>query len=87
MTGMVSHPGLPAMSQPLKIPAQPASPEWITTPGLTGYDEAVRFMEDRAEAIARGEARECIWLVEPPISIRISKHSGVLNKKRVSEQE
>ena len=59
------------MSQPLTSPAQsdpaqPASPEWITTPGLTGYDEAVRFMEDRAEAIARGEARECIWLVEHP---------------------
>ncbi|QYX57384.1 lipoyl(octanoyl) transferase LipB [Roseovarius sp. SCSIO 43702] len=41
-------------------------PEWITTPGLTGYDEATAFMEARAEAIARGEARECIWLVEHP---------------------
>jgi lipoyl(octanoyl) transferase len=40
--------------------------EWITTPGLTGYDEAVRFMEERASAIANGTADECIWLVEHP---------------------
>ncbi|GGG82809.1 octanoyltransferase [Salipiger pallidus] len=40
--------------------------EWITTDGLTGYDEAVSFMEARAEAIARGEADEAIWLVEHP---------------------
>ena len=41
-------------------------PQWITTPGLTDYDEATAFMEARAEAIARGEADECIWLVEHP---------------------
>lgn len=41
-------------------------PQWITTPGLTDYDEATAFMEARAEAIARGEAGECIWLVEHP---------------------
>jgi len=40
--------------------------EWITHDGLLPYDEAVAFMEDRAEAIARGEADECIWLVEHP---------------------
>jgi len=40
--------------------------EWIITPGLTDYNEATAFMEARAEAIARGEARECIWLVEHP---------------------
>lgn len=44
----------------------PATPEWIISPGLTSYEEAVTFMESRAEAIARGEARECIWLVEHP---------------------
>jgi len=42
--------------------------EWITATGLTPYEEAVAFMEARAEAIARGEAGELIWLVEhPPI--------------------
>ncbi len=40
--------------------------EWITSTGLTGYDEAVAFMEARAEAIAGGKAGEAIWLVEHP---------------------
>lgn len=40
--------------------------EWITSEGLTGYEQAVSFMEDRAAAIATGTADECIWLVEHP---------------------
>ncbi len=40
--------------------------DWIITDGLTDYDEAVAFMEARAEAIHKGEAPECIWLVEHP---------------------
>ncbi|WP_090059685.1 lipoyl(octanoyl) transferase LipB [Celeribacter neptunius] len=40
--------------------------EWRITEGLTDYDEAVTFMEARAEAIAKGEAEELIWLVEHP---------------------
>ncbi len=40
--------------------------EWITSDGLTGYARAVAFMEQRAAAIAAGQARECIWLVEHP---------------------
>lgn len=40
--------------------------EWITTDGLTDYNDAVAFMESRAAAIAAGEAEECIWLVEHP---------------------
>lgn len=40
--------------------------EWIISPGLTGYEEAVAQMEARAEAIAAGEAEELIWLVEHP---------------------
>lgn len=41
-------------------------PEWRISPGLTGYDEAVAQMEARAEAIARGDAGELVWLVEHP---------------------
>lgn len=41
-------------------------PEWITTPGLTDYDDAVTWMETRAAAIADGTEGECIWLVEHP---------------------
>ena len=40
--------------------------EWITSDGLTGYEDAVAFMEARAAAIAGGEAGECIWLVKHP---------------------
>jgi lipoyl(octanoyl) transferase len=40
--------------------------EWITSDGLTDYAEAVAFMEARADAIARGEADEAIWLLEHP---------------------
>ncbi|MDP5216745.1 lipoyl(octanoyl) transferase LipB [Ruegeria sp. 2205SS24-7] len=40
--------------------------DWITSDGLTDYDEAVAFMEARASAIAAGEAEECIWLLEHP---------------------
>jgi len=40
--------------------------EWKISDGLTGYEEAVAFMEARAEAIARGAAEECIWLLEHP---------------------
>ena len=44
----------------------PPAPQWLTTPGLTDYEDAVAFMEERAGAIARGEAEELIWLVEHP---------------------
>lgn len=40
--------------------------EWRISEGLTDYDEAVATMEARADAIARGEADELIWLVEHP---------------------
>jgi lipoyl(octanoyl) transferase len=40
--------------------------EWIIADGLTGYEQAVAFMEDRAAAIAEGRAPELVWLVEHP---------------------
>ncbi|WP_121631769.1 lipoyl(octanoyl) transferase LipB [Tropicibacter alexandrii] len=40
--------------------------EWKISDGLTPYEEALTFMEARAEAIARGEAEECVWLLEHP---------------------
>jgi lipoyl(octanoyl) transferase len=40
--------------------------EWITSKGLTPYPDALRIMEDRANAIAAGDANEAIWLVEHP---------------------
>lgn len=40
--------------------------EWITTDGLTAYEDALEFMETRAAAIADRTAEEAIWLLEHP---------------------
>lgn len=40
--------------------------EWRTWPGLTDYPGMLTDMEDRAAAIHRGEASECVWLLEHP---------------------
>lgn len=40
--------------------------EWKTSSGLTDYATALSAMEARADAIARGEAGELVWLVEHP---------------------
>ena len=46
----------------------PPEIEWRVSQGLTPHDQAVAEMEARAAAVARGEARELIWLLEhPPI--------------------
>ena len=40
--------------------------EWITSSGLTNYEDAVTFMDARVAAICAGEDAEAIWLVEHP---------------------
>ena len=40
--------------------------EWTHLPGLSPYLETLAAMEARAEAIARDEAPEAIWLLEHP---------------------
>lgn len=40
--------------------------EWRVSPGLTDYPQALAEMEARAAAVAAGEARELIWLLEHP---------------------
>jgi lipoyl(octanoyl) transferase len=40
--------------------------EWRVTPGLVPYEEAVRLMEARVEAIRAGTASELVWLLEHP---------------------
>lgn len=49
-------------------PARPGAPpvEWVVTDGLTPYQDALAAMENRAEAVARGEAAERVWLLEHP---------------------
>lgn len=41
-------------------------PEWQHFPGLSPYLPTLAAMEARAEAIARGEAPESVWLLEHP---------------------
>jgi lipoyl(octanoyl) transferase len=46
-------------------PAAGAAPvEWRVSDGLVDYDSALAVMTARAEAIARGEAPELVWLLE-----------------------
>ena len=40
--------------------------QWIISDRLIPYPEAMVFMENRIEAIAKGEAPECVWLLEHP---------------------
>ena len=40
--------------------------EWITSDAPVPYLDAVRMMEDRANAIAAGDAGEAVWLLEHP---------------------
>ncbi|PUB12481.1 lipoyl(octanoyl) transferase [Yoonia sediminilitoris] len=40
--------------------------EWIISDGLTDYETALAFMEARVDAIVKGDADECIWLLEHP---------------------
>lgn len=42
------------------------SPEWVTSPGLTAYPDAVEMMAARVAAIRAGLAPEQVWLVEHP---------------------
>lgn len=40
--------------------------EWVSSPGLTEYSDAVSAMEARAAAIRESKAAERVWLVEHP---------------------
>jgi lipoyl(octanoyl) transferase len=40
--------------------------EWRVSEAPVAYDEALRFMNERAAAIREGTARECVWLLEHP---------------------
>src|ERR1700733_10301990 len=49
------------------LPPAGAPPvEWRVSDERIGYDEALAAMNARAEGIARGEARELVWLIEHP---------------------
>mgnify|MGYP000276228568 CR=1 FL=1 len=46
--------------------APPETVEWRAEPGRIGYRDALDAMTARNRAIAEGEAREMVWLLEHP---------------------
>lgn len=54
----------PSRPPPAAASAFPAG--WVRTPGLVAYQDAITFMERRADQIRAGEAGELVWLVEHP---------------------
>lgn len=50
----------------MQMPSAQPPVEWIVSPGLTPWPEAVAAMEARAAAIREGRAGEAVWLVEHP---------------------
>ena len=48
------------------LPTDDSSVEWIVSDHLVPYLDAMAFMEERIARIAKGEARECVWLLEHP---------------------
>ncbi len=49
------------------FPTEPSpAVEWVVTPGLTDYEDAIADMEALVTAIAAGTARERVWLLEHP---------------------
>jgi lipoyl(octanoyl) transferase len=58
--------------------------EWITSTQPVPYPEAIEFMDRRVEAIHKGTAPECIWLLEhPPLYTAgtSSKDADLLNPR------
>jgi lipoyl(octanoyl) transferase len=52
--------------EPQTPAAAKLQPEWCVSEGPVGYPDAVAAMEARVAAIARGEAPDCVWLLEHP---------------------
>ncbi|MHA6325712.1 lipoyl(octanoyl) transferase LipB [Roseivivax sp. CAU 1753] len=54
------------MQAPQKPGSEAQMVEWRISDGLTDYQEAVAYMEARADAISRSTEDELVWLVEHP---------------------
>ena len=40
--------------------------EWIISPGLVAYPDALKVMDERVDLIQKGNAKELVWLLEHP---------------------
>jgi lipoyl(octanoyl) transferase len=61
----MSNPRLAPRASLFPSPGAPPI-EWIVSPGLTAYPEAISEMEALADRIAAGRAPERVWLLEHP---------------------
>ncbi len=59
---IIGHNGAPGIA----VTSPDLDIEWRIAPAPVPYQEAVTVMEARAAAVASGEARELIWLLEHP---------------------
>lgn len=50
----------------IDVAPAPGTPEWIVSPGLVPYEDALSRMEARVAEIALGRAPEAVWLLEHP---------------------
>ena len=56
----------PRLKQPQEQAPATAPVEWLASAAPVPYPEALAVMDARVDAIARGAARECVWLLEHP---------------------
>jgi lipoyl(octanoyl) transferase len=57
---------LTAMAFPASKPHPTPQVEWLASTAPVPYPDALAFMDGRAAAIARGDAQDCVWLLEHP---------------------
>jgi lipoyl(octanoyl) transferase len=57
---------LMAMALPASKPHLTPQVEWLASTAPVPYPDALAFMDGRATAIARGDALDCVWLLEHP---------------------
>jgi lipoyl(octanoyl) transferase len=50
----------------MTTPPSITTPDWLITPGLTPYPQALATMQDRVAAIQAGAAPELVWLLQHP---------------------
>jgi lipoyl(octanoyl) transferase len=62
----VVSPARGALADLMRARPGAAPVEWKVSDGLVDYVDGCAAMEARADAIARGEAAECVWLLEHP---------------------
>jgi lipoyl(octanoyl) transferase len=54
------------LKQPQERAPATAPVEWLVSAAPVPYPEALAVMDARVDAIARGAARDCVWLLEHP---------------------